>query len=228
MAGLGERFKKGGYETPKPFIKLGGKCLSDLSIECYPKKSDFNKHYYIFRSEHKKYFSRKHKEYYLMKENTKGPLETIIRQEKVLEEIATDESVLIADCDSMIKRGELLFILKFFKDNKADGGVPVRIASNKGYSYAKVSGNTVLETREKDPFTNWSTTGPYWFKSGLDFIDAAIRTMKKGIYSLSPVYNDYIKNDKKVLCYPTETFIHLGTPKELEDYAKYHGIALQQ
>ena len=77
----------------------------------------------------------------------------------------------------------------------------------------------VTQTREKDPFTSWSTTGPYWFRSTLEFWKAGQKAAKAGHVSISPVYN-YLKGRTKAV--PVGSFQHWGTPEAYEMARSIH------
>ena len=148
--------------------------------------------------------------------NTAGPLETVLQLEGV---IVRDHSLLIADCDAWFERPEeLRDAIETFRAAHAHGGVTVRRSDNPGHSYALLDGNQVLETREKECFTPFSTTGPYWFASGEEFIWYGRQAIMHGVVSISPVYNEYIKAGKTVCAAHVESFVHVGTPEELDAY----------
>ena len=114
------------------------------------------------------------------------------------------------DCDSCLDEYELKDAIEVFRKCQADGGVTVRMTKDPLCSYAQVDSHYwVSETREKDSFTMWSTTGPYWFKSGSSFLIAAQKAANAQQVSISPVYN-YLSKVKAV---PIGSFKHLGTPE---------------
>lgn len=225
IGGTGERFRQAGYCEPKPFIRIGGEELFRRVLACYPDPSGRCEYLYVVREEYRHGFP---KDAYTLRQKTRGPLETILSHKDLVKKLdASKDSLLVADCDSLIERDELEKILRDFEASGASGGVTIRQSSNPSYSYAKIDGiGKVLETREKDPFTDWHTTGPYWWKSACDFIRYGTLALGEGIISICPVYNQAIREGKKVIAVRTETFIHLGTPEELEAYAKRQGFKL--
>jgi len=150
------------------------------------------------------------------KQVTKGPLRTILSCEQV-NELDTHEEVLFADCDSIVDGDEINDALGVFRASGANGGVTIRETDDPGCSYARIGGGSwVIETREKDPFAPWSTTGPYWFRSGENILHLAHSYPYE--MHISPLYN-HVNQVKAV---PIRGFIHLGTPQLLEEYnAKY-------
>lgn len=219
MNGKGQRFKDAGYAVPKPLLPFQGKPLIQWVIGCMPKDS-----FLLFvlrkdlvepmRKEMKGMFGR-----VVLEKETSGPTETLL-QPDVLDYIDCAEELLIADCDSYFKKpSELTYALAEYRLKNAQGGVTVRQTRDKACSFAKINvEGDVVETREKDPFTDWSTTGPYWFRTGERFVTYARRSLEKGHPSISPIYNEVIAAGGRVASYPVETFIHLGTPEAYEKY----------
>ncbi len=219
IGGTGERFRHAGIQTYKPFIRLDGKTLFEWAIHSYPPGASY---LVIIRPEFEKEFAKiqKNREisFLPLATYTRGPLETI----SLLfgsQSISEENEILIADCDALIDPDELVRALDFFRSRRASGGVTIRRAVNPQYSYCRLRDTEVLETREKDPFSPWSTTGPYWWRSGKDFVTDAKAALAAKVFSISPVYNFTIKRTGSVVAFPTETFEHLGTPDELEEYA---------
>lgn len=225
IGGRGGRFKQAGYRTPKPFIKIGEDRLVDLAIRSYPPPVAGNVHLFIVRKEYQPEFDFPVE---TISGDTRGPLETILSSEKAVREIDSAEDILIADCDSVIDSEELRNATVLFRQQGARGGVTIRASSNPAYSYARLDeGNWVLETREKDPFSAFTTTGPYWWKRGADFIRYAREAVQNGIFSVCPVYNYLIRDGGRVKAVPTCTFFHLGTPDEFYEYASSLGLRIQ-
>ena len=134
IGGTGGRFQKANYDRPKPFIQLGDKRLIDHVLECYPISTRENRHIYVVRSEYEAEFPFG---VYTISHKTPGPLATILSHREVVKSLADSvESLLIADCDSLIEREELEEILAYFEGSDATGGVTVRKSDNPAYSYA--------------------------------------------------------------------------------------------
>lgn len=222
--GKSQRFKDAGYTTPKQFLRLDGRRLLDLATASYPTLSEGNKTLFIIRPEYEPEFGFGN--YIIIRQDTRGPVETILKS-SVITHLKTDEDLLIADSDSFLNKQELVSALGSMRKGRGSGGVLVRRAQAPNLSYARLDRlGFVLETREKDPFSEWSTTGPYWFRHAKDFLNFASEALLDGIFSVSPVYNYLIKNGLSVQAIPVKTFHHLGTPEELSDYVKHYGVTL--
>ena len=219
MGGQGERFKQAGYGVYKPFLPLqDGRAMIEHVLECYPPAAHF---ILVVRKEHMEELAEAIPEFkariFLCEERTPGPLQTLLWTKGVKEVVGTEDPLLIADCDSLISPRELVSALDTFSLTEADGGVTVRHCLDEGCSYAKVDAyGWVKETREKDPFTSTSTTGPYWFRRGMDLVRYGSKAMGDGVRSISPVYNYFLEDGKRVKAIAVNSFRHLGTPEAYE------------
>ena len=225
MAGRGSRFVRQGFALPKPLIEVLGKPIIQHVLECYTMEARF-----IFVA------LREHIDMGLgsllmslrpdalvvpIDEVTQGPVCTVL---KVYEEINTEDELLIADCDSVLVWPDR-WVFEWFRERGATGGVTTRITNNPSCSYAAINGDGwVVETREKDPFTIFSTTGPYWWSQGRDFVQVAERMIREdrraanGEFYVSPTYNYHIAQGGRVLAYPLPEFWSLGTPEDVERF----------
>ena len=222
IGGTGERFRQAGTLTPKPLIPVNGKPLIEWALASYPLGAD-----YIFVINQQFPEFRKLRKYLpdfsivFRCPTTKGPVETCLY---AAEAIDNSQELLIADCDSLIDPDELQEAIAIFRAMGGGGGVTVRHTTDPNCSFAKIENGLVVETREKDPFTDVSTTGPYWFRHGEDFVAAAGAAMKAGHTSVSPVYN-FLKG--KVIPFEVKTFRHLGTPEELRHFTDSFSSGVQ-
>ena len=219
IAGTGERFLTAGYTTPKPLLPYQGKPLIQLAVESYTHVSQW---IFIVRAEMVsggiESYLPTHSRMEVISQQTRGPVDTILSMRLDL-----NEELLIADCDSFLDPDEMTSALHAFRFHHADGGVTVRQTTDPHCSYAKLDRQGwVAETREHDPFSPWSTTGPYWWKSGQRFLSYAAHALKDGIVSVSPVYNYLLKDQGTVKAIAVSTFQHLGTPKDYEASRTQH------
>lgn len=235
MGGTGERFRAAGYQTPKPLIDVGGIPLFQRVLSCYPDRiapqttyafmprvnflGEIQEITHKFSALHQKY------EFYPIMFETKGPVDTILSISPLRALLDNRRELLIADCDSLIATTELEDALRVFRSQGSVGGVLVRRTDDPACSYAKIGSDMhVTETAEKKVISEWSTTGPYWWREARDFLRCALLNSAKGQYSVSPCYNQLIEEGRKVRAFRTLTFKHLGTPELLEAYAEDIGI----
>lgn len=220
MGGVGKRFKEAGYGVYKSFLPMGdGQAMIKHVLACYPKQA---KYILAIRKEYLESLAEAIPDFvariHVIEERTPGPLQTLLWNTPTLEALDIDEPLLIADSDSLISPSELLRVLDTFALAGADGGVTTRYCVDEQVSYARVDkGGWVEECREGDPFTTTSTTGPYWFRRGSDFVRVGLRAIAEGHRSISPVYNYLIGEGKRVMAINVGTFRHLGTPEAYEE-----------
>ena len=213
LAGQGRRFLEAGYALPKPLLELGGKRLIEWALETVRLLQG---HYHYSPSlalaQHPLLMGLLPAGcWHVVMAQTPGPLQTILEAEGCLQ---TPEELLICDGDSGMNPQELLDAINVFRSCEAMGGVTVRQTQDEGCSYAEVDREWwVSQTREKDPFSQWSSTGPYWFRSALQFLTAARKAAAAHHVSIAPVYN-YLPGKTKAV--PVASFQHWGTPEAYE------------
>lgn len=213
MAGVSKRFKDVGIMTPKPFLEIANSPLLQYALGSLSKLE--GRYEFIVSQDvawHPLIKTLPSGCLHILHHLTPGPLQTIL---EIKDCLAKEEELIIADCDSCMDENDLQEAVEVFRKSGANGGVTVRMTSDPLCSYAEVdSAYWVTETREKEVFSRWSTTGPYWFKSGASFLLAAQKAANAHHVSISPVYN-YVDKVKAV---PVGSFKHLGTP---EAYLKF-------
>ncbi|HBH00812.1 MAG: hypothetical protein A2X36_02160 [Elusimicrobia bacterium GWA2_69_24] len=226
MAGRGQRFAQQGFHGPKPMIEVLGKPLIEHALDGYTLEG---RYIFVVLREHLALGLgsllarlRPGATIVPIDELTEGPVCTVL---KAKSEIDTDDELLIADCDSVLVWPDR-WVLDWFKRRGATGGVTTRITTDPACSFAALDEHGwVLETREKDPFTMFSTTGPYWWRRGRDFVEAAERMIAadrraNGEFYVNPAYNDHIAGGGRVLAYPLAEFWSLGTPEGVTAFVR--------
>ena len=109
-------------------------------------------------------------------------------------------------------------------DLNGDGLLLTFKSNSSNYSYAKVNEDGyVTETAEKKAISNNACVGIYGFKKGSDFckyaremIEHDLRT--KNEFYISPLYNLFIEDGKKILTEPVDKMHVFGTPDEFHFY----------
>lgn len=217
MGGTGQRFVEAGYAVAKPLLEIQGKSLLQWALTSTRPLG--GSYHYLPRVEVALEMTLDAAVmatlpkgcWHTVMHQTPGPLQTMLEAEGCL---SVEEELLICDCDSLLEATELQGALEVFRASQADGGVTIRRTQDPMCSYAAVDAEWwVSQTREKDPFTCWSTTGPYWFKSARTFLVAARKAAAAHHVSIAPVYN-YLPGRTKAV--PVASFQHLGTPVEFE------------
>lgn len=235
MAGEGSRFLKEGWIIPKPLIELNGQPLFKHTISSVFDKEIPMKYSFIVRQEHiDKYQIDKGIKSFLPEANlfsvvktTRGAVETCLVAESV---IATDDAVIIMDCDLEFRSRQFIEIIKKILNQsmeEATGGALVSFESNEPrYSYAALGEDGfVTRTAEKEVISNHALCGAYFFSSGKRFIQIAHQLMDEPVFSkpeyyVSLLFNYLLKDGEKVWLAPMEEYYSYGTPEELKRYFK--------
>lgn len=229
MAGEGSRFKKAGYTFPKPLIEVNGKPMIQLVVDNLGFDANF---IYVVRKEH------------YDKYNLKSFLNLITPDCKIIqvdsltegaacttllakEYIDNENPLIIANSDQFMVWNQTDFYYKMI-ETKADGGIVTFRSTHPKWSYAKLGeNNNVIEVAEKNPISDHATTGVYYYRRGSDYVKYAEQMIEKNIrvnneFYVCPVFNEFIKDGKKVKTFNIEKMWGLGVPEDLEYFLKNH------
>ncbi len=237
MSGMGRRFIDAGYADPKPLIVAGDKPLIGHVIGMFPGATNI---LCICHSEHLQStdmekiiheYAPDAKTVGVNKTTWDGPLSDILAMQ---EHIKDSEPVLVSYCDFTVEWNWEEFQKTVF-ENGYDGA----IVSYKGfhphhfgetyYGYMRVdNNNTLLEIKEKEPFTDnrlneHAAAGSYYFKSGAIMKKYFREAIEKdlctnGEYYVSLPYNLMVRDGLKTYIYEVPKFIQLGTPHDVQVY----------
>ncbi len=227
MAGEGSRFKDAGYTFPKPLIEVNKIPMIQLVIDNLSIKGNYK---FIVKDEHVKKYNidsmlriiRPNSDIINVSKTTEGAACTALLAKKY---INNDNPLLIANSDQFIKWNSTKTMYNFMT-KKIDGGILTFKASHPKWSYAKHDDlGTVLEVAEKKVISNTATVGIYFWRKGSDFVKYAEKMIKKNIrykneFYICPVYNEAIKDKKKIIIENIEEMWGLGTPEDLNSFLK--------
>lgn len=230
MAGMGSRFEDAGYTTSKPMIDVNGIPMFVHAERCIG--LGFDERIFIVRKEQQ--LKESILEWYpdaIVHELdglTEGTACTIL---SVQEYISPYDSVFVSNCDQHTEWEDIETVRSAVFDKTVDGLISVFACPEKDpkWSYAEIDGalnfNTASITRvaEKDPISQWATTGWYYwrrwgvFKESAEAMIAADDRVNNEFYTC-PVFNYSIKTNKRIIPMAVSNMIGLGTPEELEAY----------
>lgn len=230
MAGLGSRFAKVGYTSPKPFIDVAGAPMISRVIEnlYYPGANYF----LIGRQEHNHYaqkivdqFKEKCSVTFIgINKLTEGTACTVLFAR---EYINNESPLLIANSDQLVDTSIQHYIDKCLTSG-LDGSILTFTDPelNPKWSFAKIDDQGfVLEVKEKQAISQFATVGIYLFTKGKEFVDAAIDMIinndrVNNEFYTCPVYNYLIKEGKRIIIHNIEyRKMHgLGVPEDLTNY----------
>ena len=229
MAGAGSRFQAAGYTFPKPLIEVQGEPMIAKVVKNINLQGQ-----YIFLVQ------KTHYEKY----NLQGLLTLIAPNCKIVqidgltegaactvltakEYINNNEPLIIANSDQYIKWNSFETISSF-NHKDADGGILSFTSVHPKHSFAKVDSNGyVTEVAEKNPISNNATVGIYHWKQGADFVRYAEQMISKNIrtnneFYICPVYNEAIRDGKKIKISSVDEMWGMGTPEELNNFLNHY------
>jgi dTDP-glucose pyrophosphorylase len=107
-----------------------------------------------------------------------------------------------------------------------DGGIVTFTATHPKWSFAKIDDlGLVTEVAEKNPISDIATVGFYWWKKGSDYVKYAEEMINNNIrvnneFYVCPVFNEAIKDGKKIRTFNVSNMWGLGTPEDLTYYVE--------
>jgi len=213
MAGPSDLFYNAGYTYPKPLIEVNGVPMIQLVIEKAAAISTPCEFIFIIKEEDAIKYHLDNTlrllapdcEVVKLKKNTKGGLCSVLM---AIDHIRPDDSLIVLNGDQVIDE-DFDAVLNFWKENDADAGIITFKSVHPRWSYARIENNLVMQTAEKNPISHHAIAGYYYFAEAAVFLDCAFQTIKNdvqldGNYYTSPVLNEYVLKNKKVLNYQIE------------------------
>jgi dTDP-glucose pyrophosphorylase len=232
MAGRGSRFVGSGYDTPKPFIKIGEKHMFSLALENIATLPITNLIIITLAEHAAKYdimkgvpeIVRNKTSIVEIPEVTEGQLCTVLAAK---EHICNDHGLLIASSDTIVKSNIESEIRNM--PQHCRGLISVADMPGERWSFAKTdNGGKVIEVAEKVKISDHASTGLYFFTSGKEFCAYAeeiinLKQKTKGEYYVIPTYMKYIENNAWIGISKAEEMYDLGTPDSLAKYLSLIG-----
>jgi dTDP-glucose pyrophosphorylase len=229
MAGEGSRFREAGYETPKPFIRIGGRPMVSLVVENLSYTAA--QFLLIARQEHAESDPKAVSEltaipnldFHFLDDLTEGTACTVL---EACDNIILEHPLLIANSDQLVRHGVKDMLDDAF-DRGLDGSIMVFPADgDPKWSYARLDETRrVIEVAEKKAISNLATVGIYYFKTAGQFFESAKGMMSSndrvnGEFYTCPVYNYLIGNGGVVGAFEIDpTWMSgLGTPEDVEKF----------
>ena len=227
MGGLGSRFEKEGYTTPKPFLPIFGKEMYKWVIENMLPKDPILRRliqtHIIIREEHRALFQNHLEGIHLhtIPALTEGPACTVLAIKDI---INTSDPLVIANSDQHLEwDSDALYysLLHPSIDGIISTFSQLDPADTK-WSYAKTDTNqNVIEVAEKRYISSNASTGIYGWRHGSDFVAFAESMIQQNIrvnneFYVCPVYNEAIRAHKSIRVLECYKMWGLGVPKDYE------------
>ena len=237
MAGEGSRFKKYGYKTSKPFIRIGKESLLEKCIKSLPtsenyvfvlRKNDSLKD--LIEKDVNKTLPAKNNTFVSIEEKTDGQAITCMLAESYFDK---EESLMISSCDYELRYNPER--LNRLLERECDaaiftfklGSLPVGSYDNFAYCVSS-DGSNVEQVVEKScvsekPHEDHMVTGTFWFLKGKYFIEGVKDLIKEdvkvnGEYYVGTSINYLINKGLRVKIFEVDNWISFGDPTELNLY----------
>lgn len=218
---------------PKPLTEINGRTMLELVVDDY-KNLEPRNYIFVFHDEDCKKFHIDSAVNILspashvikLHNQTAGALCTCLM---AIDYVNDDVPLIIANSDQIIDV-DYRDVIKHFNMIGADAGVITFPNIHPRWSYARISGDEVVEVAEKRPISKNAIAGFYYYKQGKDFVEAAKKALLKqnnldGKYYISASMNELILMGRKIGYYEIEkeqykSFYSPAKIKECEENKK--------
>lgn len=144
--------------------------------------------------------------------------------------INSDEELIIANSDQIIDE-DISKVVSDFRSRSIDCGVISFNSVHPRWSYIRINDcGEVIETAEKHPLSNHAIAGFYYFAHGSEFIEAAMKVIRKREtynerFFISASINEIILENKKVSFYEIDSseYHSFYSPDKIAEYQKRSG-----
>jgi len=229
MAGRGTRLSDARYNLPKPLVEIKGKTIAEWSISTLGLDGNF---IFCCKDEHIKKFDLDKKLLEILpdckivsiEEDTEGTADTILRASKYID---NDDELFVSDSDHCMIWDYNGFKTKV-EEMTIDACVMVYPDAQKSnaYSYVKLDNDGfVTEAAEKIRISSIAAAGMHYYRRGSDFVKYANYMIENNIrfnneFYVTPVYNEFIKKNKKIISFPIGNKWPLGSPEEIKNFIR--------
>ena len=237
MSGFGERFRRAGYDVPKPLILVDGKPIIAHVIDMFPGETDF---LFICNEDHLAEPAYRMAELIRrycptgrivgIPSHKTGPIGAVL---KARQHVRKDGPVYVNYCDFTCLWDWADF-RGFVDVTGCAGAVPAyrgfhpHSLGSTFYAYIREEGRWLHDIQEKQPWTDrpideYASTGGYYFESGALCLSAFEEVLERdlnvnGEYYVSLAYKVLAQRRLPVAVYEVQHFMQWGTPADLEEY----------
>lgn len=228
MGGLGSRFAKEGYATPKPLIEVDGKPMFMRALDSFSSVENVQ-YIFVIRKEHNEQYDLENQiklqlpdaRIAILDHDTRGAVETCL--------IATDLinnslPIAVADCDIYFESIAYFEKIKHMETNHIDGMLLTFESTDPRYSYVELDeSGKASRTAEKVVISNHAILGGYFFKDGETFKSVANQFIQEGLgdlkeFYMSHLFNILLTRSSKIEIADINKMHIFGTPEELNAY----------
>lgn len=240
MAGFGDRYKRAGYTQPKPLIPVDGVTMIERVISAFQPRQEGDRYLFVVNRSHAEETDLvavtkrlvPDAEIVVIEPHKDGPIQTMLA---AADHIRPDEDVLLNYCDFGVDWSYPKF-RAWLAEGKWDGAMSAYRGFHPHslgptlYAYMRVAPDeeTVLEIREKhhftkDKFSEYASSGLYYFRRGDVMIEIAKEMLARGErvqgeFYVSMAMQHLIERGLRVGVSPLAHFYQWGTPDDLRDW----------
>jgi len=240
MSGFGERFRRVGYEVPKPLIPVDGKPIIAHVIDMFPDETDF-----IFICNEDHIANPDYRMAQILKQycptarivpipaHRLGPVNAVL---KAKEYIDLEAPTIVNYCDFTCYWDYKDF-KNFVEETKCAGAIPAykgfhpHSLGSTFYAYMQHDGLWMKDIQEKQPYTDvpineYASSGTYYFQSGelcLQALEGQVAQKLDigGEYYVSLAYQILLQKNLPIAIFSIQHFMQWGTPKDLHEYQRW-------
>lgn len=237
MSGFGERFRRAGYDVPKPLIEIEGKPIVAHVIDMFPGESNF-----IFICNQDHLDNPDYRMEAILKQycpdgqvvgiqpHKLGPVHAVRQIESMLNPA---EPVVVNYCDFTCY-WDWDHFKEFVKKTACAGALPAykgfhpHSLGNTNYAYIRETHGWMNDIQEKQPYSDnrmeeYASSGTYYFASAQIMSDAFRKMTEQnlnigGEYYVSLAYKPLLAENQPVAVYPIQHFMQWGTPEDVAEY----------
>jgi dTDP-glucose pyrophosphorylase len=233
MAGISTLAIELGYPYPSPLIEIDGLPLIQRVVENLQELGQDITFTAVLREEDCRKFHLDNTVQLLaggranivpLQNETAGALCSVLM---AIEHFNTEQPLIIANVDQLFDRGELSAMISKIAETSADAACPVFESVHPRWSYLRLVDGAVVEAVEKDPVSRNAIAGLYYFRSGSQFSEHAMRAILNGRqtdgrYFTSAVLNEYILSGLSVAAIPIPSggYHSLFTAQRVADFER--------
>ncbi len=227
-------FDAGEYQYPKPLIEIDGRPLIEHVINCLNSIEQDKRFVFIINAADAKKYHLDRVLQLITPENT---IVLQIGQETrgavcsallAIEHINNSDPLIISNSDHVFDCN-LNPVISAFEKQSLDAGLICFDSVHPKWSFARLDANqNVIETAEKRPLSRNAIAGFYYFKHGMDFIGAAMKTIEKnasldGKYYISPTLNELVLQNKLIRIHsiPSSSYKSLYSQHKIREYEEF-------
>jgi dTDP-glucose pyrophosphorylase len=230
MGGLGSRFVKAGYTTPKALIEVDGKPMFMRALDSFEGISDIQ-HIFVIRKEHVEQYDLENKirnhlpdaKISILDHDTGGAVESCMIAKEHIDDTLP---ISVADCDIYFQSKTYFEkVTQSRETGKPDGMLLTFPADDPRYSYVELDAEgKAVRTAEKIVISNHAILGGYFFRSGKLFKELSEKFLNEGLpeglkeYFMSHLFNMLLERDGDIEIADIDVMHIFGTPEELDAY----------